>query len=134
MPSLLAGVDKVIDPIDQSSQDVLSEESTIARFRAYGEGVVELVGEQPPDLSSVSLHRIRVDGALSNAGVDLPQGFPPKPNTCSNLTNISMLATSALASGESSTLTGPVVMGRQCSVFPGVPLMCVLTSLRPTTI
>lgn len=60
MPSLLAGVDKVIDSIDQSSQDVLSEEGTVARFRAYGKIVVELVGEQRPNLSSVFLHRTRI--------------------------------------------------------------------------
>jgi hypothetical protein len=71
MPSLLAGVDKVIDPVNQSSQHVLSEESIVARFRARGKGVVKLVGELPPDLTSALLHQITVTTITAPDRVDL---------------------------------------------------------------
>jgi hypothetical protein len=41
-------VDKVIDPVDEPSQDVASEERAVTGFGAHRKGVVELVRERPP--------------------------------------------------------------------------------------
>jgi hypothetical protein len=79
-PSTLSQVDEVVDAVNESSEDVKSEERAIAIFRSDAKLIVEFVGEPPYLVRFVHAARVTAARRLKTGKEGQTRGDQPGLN------------------------------------------------------